>query len=193
MERGGRLAALPFFAVVDAEECVHRGGAPGPLRDVLGLSVEEIRPVPVGQEVHLAPTTRGEGRAVSASPLTGTLWSEDLRLEGAEPVWTALDGPTPGPAVTAHRYGQGLARVLEPLLNLPTDRPVVDGGARVPGLEAVTRYGVGEREGTTYTILVNHDGVAHTAALAGTDVLTGEELDSVTLPAGDVRVVRSQL
>lgn len=206
VKRGGRLAALPFFAVVDAEECVHRGGAPGPLRDVLGLSVEEIRPVPVGQEVHLAPTTWGEGRAVSASPLTGTLWSEDLRLEGAEPVWTALDGPTPGPAVTAHRYGQGLAvyvsvlldgqglaRVLEPLLNLPTDRPVVDGGARVPGLEAVTRYGVGEREGTTYTILVNHDGVAHTAALAGTDVLTGEELDSVTLPAGDVRVVRSQL
>ena len=63
----------------------------------------------------------------------------------------------------------------------------------MPGLEAVTRYGVGEREGTTYTILVNHDGVAHTAALAGTDVLTGEELDSVTLPAGDVRVVRSQL
>lgn len=206
---GGRFAALPFFAVVDDEECVHTGGAPGPMREVLGLTVEEIRPVREGETLTLVPShPHGDGAAAcpdttgtpAPQSVTGTVWSEDLRLEGAEAVWSAVDGPTPGPAVTVHRHGAGraayvsvlldhdaLAQVLEPLLDLPTDRPTVDDGARVPGLEAVTRHG----QDADFTVLVNHDGADHRVAVAGTDLLTGEEADSFTVPAGGARVVRT--
>lgn len=212
VERGGQLAALPFFAVVDEEECVVDGGAPGPLHDVLGLRVEEIRPVRQGESVALVPS--GADGAAScegaAAPVLGSLWSEHLRLEGARPVWAALDGPTPGPAVTAHEYGdglavyvsvvlepEGLASVLEPLLDLPVDRPVVDGGAPCPAVEAVTRI-AGEdhpEPGTRYTVVVNHDDAPHEVALTGTDLVTGAELDASRphrIEAGGAVVLRSR-
>lgn len=199
VEAGGRFACLPFSGVVDEEECVHEGGAPGPLRDVLGLSVEEVRPIREGDVVELRPV---EG---SAAPVPATVWSEDLRLAGAEPVWTAASGPTPGPAVTANRYGEGLAvyvsvlldeaglaSVLEPLLELPTVLPDRADGTR-PRLEAVVRESVdGAR---SWTVVVNHTDEPQEAVLDGVSVLTGEELSTAartTVAPGDVLVVRRE-
>ncbi|MDU0348037.1 beta-galactosidase [Actinomyces sp. MRS3W] len=208
VHRGGRFAALPFFAVVDDDECVHAGGAPGPMREVLGLTVAEIRPVRQGDTVTLTPVQPQAGVVHTAMPttlgssryLTAHTWSEDLRLEGAEAVWTAVDGPTPGPVVTMNRYGKGvavyvsmlmdrdvLAEILEPLLDPPSDRPEVDGGIPAPKLEAVTRHGAN----TNFVILINHDDVDHRVDVAGTDLLTRETADSFTVSAGGVRVVRT--
>lgn len=156
--RGGTLAMLPFSAVVDEEECVHEGGPLSPLVDVLGVSVEEIRPVPLGQQIRLhrvgddpasgAPTgTEGPGEETKASAPgaapAGRIWSEHLRLRGATPVWDTPDGGLPGPVVTRHRHGDGegvyvstvlgvedLETVLAPLLDLPTMRPEPGGEPR---------------------------------------------------------------
>ncbi|MDE0545373.1 beta-galactosidase [Microbacterium sp. C7(2022)] len=43
-EQGGRVVVGPFSGVVDATEKVHDGGAPGPLRDLLGIEVDEHWP-----------------------------------------------------------------------------------------------------------------------------------------------------
>lgn len=203
VHRGGRFAALPFFAVVDDEECVHEGGAPGPLRDVLGLTVEEVRPIPEGCEVTLAPTPAA-GVPQDAGAVTATVWSEHLRLAGARGVWNAVDGPTPGPAITVHDYGRGtavyvsvvlqpraLATVLDPLLDLPIDKPATLDGGRPRNLEAVTRHAT-DGSGRAYTVLLNHDAVAHRLALVGNDLLTGRELhatEPTTLAPGDVAVM----
>lgn len=197
---GGRLACLPFCGVVDGEECVHDGGAPGPLRGVLGLTVDEIRPVREGESVRLVPAD-GCTRAVA-----GSVWSEDLRLEGAEPLWVAEDGPTPGPAVTVNHHGEGLAvyvstilspsdlgTVLEPLLELPTVLPELPEGRR-PRLEAVTRTALDGA--TSWTVVANHTPSPQEAILSGTDLLTGAEFSGdrlTTVAAGDVLVLRRRL
>ncbi len=46
---GGQLVVGPFSGVVDATEKVHDGGAPGPLRELLGVEVDEHWPVPDGR------------------------------------------------------------------------------------------------------------------------------------------------
>ena len=48
VERGGHLVVGPFSGVVDATEKVHDGGAPGPLRDLLGIEVDEQWPIADG-------------------------------------------------------------------------------------------------------------------------------------------------
>lgn len=202
VEHGGTFAALPFFAVVDDEECVHEGGAPGPLHEVLGLRVEEIRPVREGETVLLRRT--GSQSDTSAPHVVSRLWSEDLRLEGAAAEWVADDGPTPGPAVTSHRYGKGkavyvsvllepdgLATVLEPLLELPVDRPAAVDGQSSDRLETVTRHAT-DGSGRSWTFFMNHGDEPCRLALSGVDLLSGEHLTAscpTILPAGGVLVV----
>ncbi|MFD9907690.1 beta-galactosidase [Streptomyces sp. NPDC059063] len=82
---GGTLVVSYFSGIVDEHDRVHEGGYPGPLREVLGLTVEEFDPRPDGS------------------------WAEVLRLEGAEPVRAYAGG---GPAVTRHAYGRGTAWYL---------------------------------------------------------------------------------
>lgn len=195
VDQGGRFAALPFSAVVDDEDCVHEGGAPGPLRTVLGLTVEEVCPIPIGHEVALVPTDGGTAVA------TGALWAEDLRLEGARAVWTATGGPVPGPVVTVNDHGRGyavyvstvlesadLATVLEPLLQLPSVAPLAADAQRPASLEVVTRV---QDDGEEFVFVINHGEAASLPGLTGEDLLTGTHYDGTTpVPAGGVLVLR---
>ena len=73
---GGQLVVGPFSGVVDATEKVHDGGAPGPLRDLLGVEVDEHWPIPDGrtERVELLPV----GRVASASERIETSATEGL-------------------------------------------------------------------------------------------------------------------
>ncbi|KUF20304.1 beta-galactosidase [Streptomyces silvensis] len=82
---GGTLLISCFSGITDEHDRVHLGGYPGPLREVLGLTVEEFDPRPDGT------------------------WAEVIRLEGAESVVASDDG---GPEVTRHSYGRGTAWYL---------------------------------------------------------------------------------
>ncbi|WP_030573423.1 beta-galactosidase, partial [Streptomyces aureocirculatus] len=82
---GGTLVVSCFSGITDEHDRVHLGGYPGPLREVLGLTVEEFDPRPDGT------------------------WAEVIRPEGAETVVTSEGG---GPAVTRHSYGRGTAWYL---------------------------------------------------------------------------------
>jgi len=184
---GGTLLVSYFSGIVDEHDAVHPGGLGAPLREVLGLSVEEFLPLRQGEAVHL-----------SASDLVGDVWADDITLDGADTVAAFLDGPAVGkPAVTRHSLGSGsgwyvatrigvdgLATVLAPVYR---DASIVP--ARLPEeLEVVVRHGAD----ADYTVVINHGDETVEVPFAGEDLLTGEHSSSsFKVVAGGARVVRT--
>ncbi|MCD0166866.1 beta-galactosidase [Deinococcus sp. 12RED42] len=126
-ERGGHLIAGYFTGVVDSREHVHLGGYGGPLRDVLGLWVEEWDVLLPGQ----TNTVTLNGQTV-----TVTDWCDVLHLDGAEAVATYEGRFYAGQAaVTRHTAGQGTAWYVGTELPAHALRDVLRGvldGAGVP-------------------------------------------------------------
>ena len=110
---------------MDENDRVCRGPYPGALRDVLGLTVEEWRPLRAGEHVTLTweepglpadataagPVTIASRAALAAEPIgTAETWTEAVILAGAKPVAWYADGPAAGgPAVTRYGLGEGHA------------------------------------------------------------------------------------
>ncbi|MFC6881662.1 beta-galactosidase [Actinomadura yumaensis] len=161
---GGHLVCGFFSGIVDENDHIHLGGYPAPLRDALGIVVDEFWPIPDGESVEVA--TLGHA----------TLWSEWLDTTTAETFAPYASGPLAGrPAVTRNAHGAGTAwyvschlpgaldAVLGAALDAAGVRPVHD---VPPGVEA-TRRG-------PYLFLLNHgDGHATVRGLDGADLLTG--------------------
>jgi beta-galactosidase len=175
---GGHLVMSYFSGIVDAHERVHLGGYPGPFRELLGLTVEEFWPPPAGGTLELG------------SGATGTLWSEWIRVEGAEVLDTFTTGDLAGrPAITRHTFGAGVATYLgtrpdEPAMAAVLARALTDAGvepvlAGVPaGVEAARR---GE-----WLFLLNHNETEVVVPVPGgaRDALTGEPLTEQERLAG---------
>ncbi|MFJ9750460.1 beta-galactosidase [Streptomyces chartreusis] len=187
-ERGGTLAVGFHSGAVDENCHVRLGGYPGAFREALGVRTDELFPLLPGESVGLS----GGG--------TGTLWSERIRLSGAEPVESYTSGPLTGvPAVTRHRPGAGTSWYLATLPDEPTlaallDRIRTEAGVRpvretAPGVEAVLRRG----PDADYLFLINHTDrpTEVTVAPNATELLTGKPAPgSVAVPAGETAVVR---
>ncbi|WP_214107727.1 beta-galactosidase [Acrocarpospora catenulata] len=135
--QGGTLIVSYLTGITDEHTRVRLGGHPGALRDLLGLTIDEFRPLD-------APLTLSTGQ-------TATRWSESLHLTGAQAVATYPDGT---PAITRHAHGAGTAWYVSTHL---TDDGYADlltmiglpAPADPPGVERIVH-----RDGTTYTI--NH-------------------------------------
>ena len=70
--RGGQLVVGPFSGVVDATEKVHDGGAPGPLRDLLGVEVDEHWPIPDGRTGTASNVAGDRVRRITRSGASGS-------------------------------------------------------------------------------------------------------------------------
>ncbi|XTZ15055.1 beta-galactosidase [Micromonospora echinospora] len=186
---GGHVVVGYLSGVADEHARIRLGGYPGAYRDVLGVRVEEFHPLADGEEV---PLTGGG---------TGRFWAETVRLAGAEPVDAYAAGVLAGqPAVTRHRYGDGVAWYVSTRPDEGTYQRLLDEAARVagapptcpdapPGVEAVRRRG----PEASWLFLLNHTASAQRVPTAGVDLLTGAVVeDAVTLPAGGVAVVRER-
>ncbi|MFE7074348.1 beta-galactosidase [Streptomyces sp. NPDC057620] len=192
VENGGTLVVSYFSGIVDEHDAVHDGAYPGPLRDVLGLTVEEFSPLLAGDRVRL---TGPDG-----SELAGDVWSEFVVPRGAETVWTYADGLAAGhPAVTRHRLGAGSAWYvstrlgaagLDALIGWAADDARIAPRGDLPrDVEVVRRVG----ESGAFLFVVNHTGVEVKVPVDahGTELLTGERAGGrLAVPAGAVRVVR---
>jgi beta-galactosidase len=101
--RGGGQVLVSFFSgIVDECDRVHLGGYPAPLREVLGLRVEEFWPL---AEQEAVDVRHADGTVSRAG-----LWSENVVPEGAQPVAEFGSGHLAGqPAVTRHSFGEGSA------------------------------------------------------------------------------------
>lgn len=199
VREGGQLLVSFFSGIVDAHDRVHPGGCPAPLRELLGLRVEEFWPLDEGRSVAVGDGVR-TGRA--------DLWSEVIDLEGAEALARFTDGDLAGrPAVTRHAYGRGAVWYVGTRLDAALMRALLDdvrAAAGVtpvlPGLPEGVQATVREGLGGRYLFLLNHG--ARTVeiglpapmrdALAtadGTDAAGAGAVDRVTLSARGVAVL----
>jgi beta-galactosidase len=190
VDNGGTLAVGFFSGIVDGRDQIHPGAYPGPLGELLGVTVEDFRPLAEGQTVGLR---FGEGTAVAAR---GSLWAEIVHAEGAEVLASYAEGELAGlPAITRHQGAYYVSTRLDAggLLGLVLalcDQAGVQAPARVPpGVEAVARSG-GEGR---LLFLINHgiedariDVGRRAEALLGGPVEEG----AVDVEAGGVAIVR---
>ncbi|MBE1877836.1 beta-galactosidase [Myceligenerans pegani] len=196
VEGGGTLLVSYFSGIVDEHDAVHPGGFLAPLRDALGVTVEEFLPLRAGESL----TVRYDGgRGRAGAELTGTVWADDLTLAGAQVVGTYADGPKPGgAAVTRHRHGTGTGWYVSTNFDVETLSALMadvyaDAGLPSSGvpedLEVIRRHG----DDAEYVIAINH-GEDAKLPLDGpaTDLLTGDETSGggMVVPAGAVRVLR---
>ncbi|MFG2470987.1 beta-galactosidase [Streptomyces canus] len=186
---GGTLVVGFHSGAVDANCHVRLGGYPGAFREALGVSTDELFPLLPDETVALD----GGG--------TASLWSERVRLAGADAVTSYAEGPLAGvPAVTRHTYGEGVAWYLathpDPTtLTALLDRVRTEAGVapvrETPeGVEAVLRRG----EDADYLFLINHGERNAEVQVASqtTELLSGKRIDGgrVAVAPGDVVVVR---
>lgn len=181
---GGHLLVSFGSGLVDEVDAVHPGGFPGPLREPLGLTIEE-----------LLPFRSGETAALDSGG-TATVWADDIRLGTAEPVTRFADGRAAGePAVTRNAYGTGVgwyvstrpdAETLRALLTRILTEAGVDLPGAPDGLEVVERSAGDEH----YRVYLNHTDADVDIAVDGRELLTGERVaGSLTVPARSPRVV----
>lgn len=189
VESGGTLVVSFFSAIVDENDAVPAGGFVAPLRDALGLTVEEFLPLREGAR----HTVQWRG----AASLLADAWQEDLVLAGAEAIGTYVDGPgAGGAAITRHTHGSGVGWYISTRLDAAALRTVMtevyaDAGIapadHPEGIEVVVRRG----DGADFAIAVNHRDDAAAFAAAGVELITGAAVDgTLTVPAGGVAVVR---
>ncbi|MER5542187.1 beta-galactosidase [Streptomyces sp. NPDC002589] len=168
---GGTLLVQHANGCVDDRMHARLGGYPAePLREALGVRVEEHRPLRTDERIALSDGSHG------------SVWSESLRSEGAETLATYTHGMlTESPALTRHRFGTGqgwyvstrlddadygaLVRRLLQEAGVEPELPGLPGG-----VEAVTRHA---SDGRRWQFLLNHR--ADTVPLPDTahDLLTG--------------------
>ncbi len=190
VRRGGRLLVSYFSGIVDEHDAVHSGGYPGPLREVLGLSVEEFLPFAADERASVTGPLL-EHRRPASEPGSGSLWADAIHLEGAEPVATFADGRAAGePAVTRHEFGFGSAWYVatdldEASLGAVVDRTLQEAGIGADllpdGLERVVRQGRDAR----FEFLLNHGDRDIT--------MTGEDGTPLVITAHDTLVRETPL
>ncbi|HXN34024.1 MAG TPA: beta-galactosidase trimerization domain-containing protein, partial [Polyangiaceae bacterium] len=204
--RAGATFVTTFFSgVVDETDRVHEGGPPGPLRDLLGITVEELDALPesASQAVRF---DRPFGELAAGTECPASLLCERVWLHGAKPVARyMLQFYSQQAAVTLNAYGEGKAyyvatrldrRAWSALLRaICAERgiasPLPEGAAPPEGVEVTVRVSPG---GTALLYLLNHGSAARDVPIGPrthVDLLTGKSLTDVArLEPGDVLVLR---
>ncbi|WP_433862072.1 beta-galactosidase [Streptomyces sp. L7] len=191
---GGTLVVGFLTGILDPDLHVRTGGYLGPLRDTLGVWIEEFAPPAAPDLAALGggepPALRVRGELIGGAA-EASRWAEYVRVETAdvEAVFDggALDGH---PALTRHRRGEGaawyVATRLDPaplarLLDAVLTSAAVDRLPTVAGVEFVRRGDV--------LAAINHSLEPVTLELAGTDLLSGAPATGLRLAAQGVALI----
>lgn len=166
---GGELVVTYLSGISDPSLRIVPGGYPGRLRDLLGVRVEEMLPLPAGEQVAL-----DTGAVVEE-------WTELVEAVDAEPLALYSHGELRGrPAITRAARGKGHAVYLSARLRQDSrDSFLADTAARLGisatlpgaalrGLEAVRRRG----DGADFLFLLHHGAQSVTVRGAGTDLVS---------------------
>jgi beta-galactosidase len=110
VEGGGVLATCYLSGVAGESDLVFRGGAPGPLKEILGLWVEEVDALPPERKNGIAV---GAGVPGFSGAYESSLIFEVLRLEGAEALaYHEKEFYAGTPVLARNRRGRGQAWYL---------------------------------------------------------------------------------
>jgi beta-galactosidase len=196
VEQGGTFVTSYFSGMVDENNRAWLGGYPGPLRQTLGIWVEEFDPLPVGKTNTLLSTQEMDGWEGS---YRCDFWCEVLHLEGAHALSTFGEDFYAGrPAITENEFGEGRAfyiatrpeaACLDNLLALLEMQLGLSAPLEVPnGVEVIQR----QSEQASYIFLLNHQQHAQMVTLPQPmrDVLTQQIYEqNVLLPAVGVVIL----
>ena len=211
-EGGGHLAVTFCSGIADQWHRIRMGGYPGALRDVLGIRVEEFHPLHPAASAILnvadpvpsgpaGPAGSLAGHQWNARQLTGYLWTERLRAEGADVLAAYSAGPLAGlPAVTRHAFGAGTAWYLSTLLSaddltalllgIAAEAGVLPASPAPPGVSVTRRR---DGRGRSWLCALNHGTAMATLPASGLDLMTGREIaGALRLPPGGTAVVRER-
>ncbi len=122
VREGGHLVVTYLSGIVDEHLRVRVGGYPGALRDLLGIRVEELDPLPPGVVV-----TLDNGDAVTG-------WTEHLTAPDAEVLVRHAVGR---PAVTRREHGVGLAYYVSCALDEAATARLLDGVCAAAGVAPI--------------------------------------------------------
>jgi beta-galactosidase len=182
---GAQVLVTYLSGIVDEDDHVRLGGYPGAFRDLLGVRVEQFRPLLEGQSRPL----EGGGEAL--------LWSEDLDVTSATALESYADNGRP--ARTRNDVGTGSAWYLsyrpDPAgVAALMDELLTAAGVRAPvvaaeGVELVRR----RRGGQSWLFAINHTPDAQQLSVSGHDLMSGQPVNGgLSLASGAVAVVREQ-
>ena len=186
---GGHLVTTYFSGIVDENDHVWLGGYPGPLRELLGIRIEEMAPLADGESVRLDDGS------------TATLWTDQISL--LDPDVSVLAGYASGdqagrPAITRRtlpgagsaayvstRLGRRLGPLLARLLDAAGVHSELPAAAR-GRVELAVRV----NDAGVYWFLVNRtDQPVVMPMTAGQILVGGGETGTVTLAARGVAVI----
>ena len=109
---GGHLVTTYFSGIVDEHDHVWLGGYPGPLRDLLGIRIEEFAPLADDESAELD------------NGLSGTLWTDGITVTG-EDVEVLASYQSGAPAITRRTAGRGSAAYVSTRLGPDGLAPVL--------------------------------------------------------------------
>jgi beta-galactosidase len=191
---GGTFISTFFSGIVDETDGVFPGGYPGPLKDLLGLKVEEFDPLENHMHnqirmVEILGDLRGDYHC--------NLWCDVVQPGTAKVLARFVEDYHAGqPCLTENRFGKGKAYYLatqpEPdfiktFLKYLTDLHAVGSPLSVPaGVEAVKRT----KNGQEYLFILNHNNHPAEFAVPGAfqDLISGNGLQNelILKPKGTV-------
>ena len=182
---GAQVLVTYLSGIVDEDDHVRLGGYPGAFRDLLGVRVEQFRPLLEGQSRPL----EGGGEAL--------LWSEDLDVTSATALESYADNGRP--ARTRNDVGTGSAWYLsyrpDPAgVAALMDELLTAAGVRAPvvaaeGVELVRR----RRGEQSWLFAINHTPDAQQLSVSGHDLVSDQPVSGgLSLASGAVAVVREQ-
>lgn len=194
VEAGGVLVVGPASGVVDPSYHVPSGPYPGLLRELLGITWEEVWPILAGEPADVA--FEDGTRAVAA------IQRDALDVVDATVVARYAGGELDGwPAVTSRSVGAGEAWYVGGVLDRAGTDAVLAAARRRAGVGPVAEVPDGvlasRRDGAdaSYLFLVNHGGASASVALPepSRDLLTGRALapgEPLVLAPLDAAVLR---
>jgi beta-galactosidase len=205
--RAGATFVTTFFSgVADETDRIHEGGPPGPLRDVLGITVEELDALPddAPQRVRF---TSPFGDLAADVEYPASLLCERIWLHGAKALaHYTLQFYAGCPAITVNHFGEGKAYYAATRLEravwsrlmrtICAERgiasPLARGVAPPDGVEVAVRVSPSGKE---LLYLLNHGAVSRDVPIAPgprVDLLTKKNVEDVArLEPGDVLVLGS--
>lgn len=186
VQQGGNLLVTFFSGISDLNDHIYLGGYPGPLREVLGLSIEEFAPLMSGQTTLLS------------NGYEARLWTERAKSITSEPIATYMDPALDDSvAISRNSFGNGNAwyqgtnlsnkdqtKLLTKILKTSNVSKTFDAPA---GVEVVRR----SKNDQSWIIAINHTNSAVKLSTSGTELLSGHQIaGSIKISAGEVAVIR---
>ena len=195
VEQGGVLCLTPRSGVVDEYNVMFETPAPGPLRGIAGVEVDDYSSLEKPLPLRVVDT--GLNGVTEA-----TLWADEIQLAGAQVLATYRSGWLAGvPAVTLNEVGKGKVVYVGTLLRDASLKAFIAWlcalAGVVPVLSTPPEVRAYERRGVDYRLLfmLNFGEEEQIIPLDGSwqDVITGQATTRVILPPAEVLILQQPI